>query len=108
MLAGAAAYAIYLSMRASEPGMSCVPWRWSVKRRAFSTTAIYSPSVARKLRRAEMYSSKLRSCATCTERGWPVRSSSPGPLVSTSYCLVLMMALLLAPKSGQAFIYFQF
>jgi hypothetical protein len=32
----------------------------------------------------------------------------PGPVLSASYCSVLMLALVLAPKSGQAFIYFQF
>ena len=32
----------------------------------------------------------------------------PGPVISTGYCTALMFALVLAPKSGQAFIYFQF
>jgi alginate O-acetyltransferase complex protein AlgI len=32
----------------------------------------------------------------------------PGPVVSAGYCTIAMLALVLAPKSGQAFIYFQF
>ena len=34
--------------------------------------------------------------------------SVPGEAIGVGYCSMLMMALLLAPKSGQAFIYFQF
>jgi alginate O-acetyltransferase complex protein AlgI len=33
---------------------------------------------------------------------------APGEAIGVGYCSMLMMALLLAPKSGQAFIYFQF
>ena len=32
----------------------------------------------------------------------------PSQLVGAGYCTILALALLLAPKSGQAFIYFQF
>ena len=37
---------------------------------------------------------------------WMIQA--PGQVVSFAYCTVLMAALLLAPKSGQLFIYFQF
>ena len=41
---------------------------------------------------------------------WFKRSMTrlPGQVIGVGYCTVLMVALLLAPKSGQAFIYFQF
>jgi alginate O-acetyltransferase complex protein AlgI len=49
-------------------------------------------------------------CHLAAYRGWVKNWTErlPGPAVGLGYCAVILLALLLAPETGQAFIYFQF